>query len=249
MDDLQYIYGIRPVLESVQGGMDIQKIYLSRKVKGELITEIKKLAREREIGVQEVPEEVFRKFRGKIHQGVVALISPVIYQDIGKYLPQLFEKGIIPLVVVLDRITDVRNFGAIIRTAECMGAHAVVVPSKETAQINADAVKASAGALFRIPVCRASDLFIATRILKDSGLQIVSCSEKAGKTFYDVDFGLPTAILFGSEESGLLPALVKISDHHVKIPMAGHIASLNVSVAAGIVLFEAMRQREAMGEK
>jgi 23S rRNA (guanosine2251-2'-O)-methyltransferase len=180
----------------------------------------------------------------KNHQGVVAFISPIIYQKIENIIPEIFEKGETPLILVLDCITDVRNMGAIARTAECAGVQAIVVPSKGSAQINPDAVKTSAGALYKIPVCRHDNLVQTVRFLQESGLQIVCCTEKTNDFIYKPDYSAPTAIVMGSEEDGVRNEIIRIADHLAKIPMYGEIESLNVSVATGVILYEAIRQRQ-----
>jgi 23S rRNA (guanosine2251-2'-O)-methyltransferase len=193
---------------------------------------------------QQVPVEKLNRLTLKNHQGVVAFISPIIYQKIENIIPEIFEKGETPLILVLDCITDVRNMGAIARTAECAGVQAIVVPSKGSAQINPDAVKTSAGALYKIPVCRHDNLVQTVRFLQESGLQIVCCTEKTNDFIYKPDYSAPTAIVMGSEEDGVRNEIIRIADHLAKIPMYGEIESLNVSVATGVILYEAIRQRQ-----
>jgi len=173
----------------------------------------------------------------------VCFISEITYYKIEDIVPQIFEEGKVPQLLILDRVTDVRNFGAIARTAECAGVDAIIIPSKGAAQINSDAIKTSAGALHRIKVCRENNLKEVIEYLKQSGITIIACTEKAGEVIYDADFTAPLAILMGSEEDGISGEYLKRSDKKIKIPMAGKITSLNVSVATGIILFEALRQR------
>ncbi|MFH0865421.1 MAG: 23S rRNA (guanosine(2251)-2'-O)-methyltransferase RlmB, partial [Bacteroidota bacterium] len=184
------------------------------------------------------------------HQGVIAFVSEITYQLLQNILPSVYEKGEDPLILILDRITDVRNFGAIARTAECAGVHAIVIPVRGSAQINMDAVKTSAGALYNIPVCREENLINTISLIKSSGIEIISCSEKAMPTgrqgseaYYKADYKKPLAIILGSEENGISPEYIKLSDAAVHIPMQGNTPSLNVSVASGIILFEALKQR------
>ena len=190
-----------------------------------------------------MPPEKLKRITDKNHQGVVAYLTEINYYNSEEILAEVFEKGKIPLVLILDRVTDVRNFGAIARGAECAGVDFIIIPSRGAAQITGDAIKTSAGALHRIKVCREDNLKTTIEYLKESGLQIVSCHEKTDNLIYDADLTKPTAIIVGSEENGISNEYLKRSDIQVKIPMAGKIASLNVSVASGIVLFEAVKQR------
>ncbi len=241
------IFGLRPVQEALKSGKDIDRILLQRDLKNPMIQELINEAREREIAVLQVPVEKLNRITRKNHQGVVCYLAAVSYAKIENVIAGVFEKGEPPLILILDRITDVRNFGAISRTAECAGVHAIVVPERGSAQINSDAVKTSAGALSYIPVCREANLKHTIDYLKESGLQIVSCSEKAGDWVYKADMRGPTAIIMGSEEDGVSAEYLKRSDKMVKIPMAGEISSLNVSVASGIIIYEAIRQRLGQG--
>jgi 23S rRNA (guanosine2251-2'-O)-methyltransferase len=242
-EDEQMIYGIRPVMEAILAGKEIEKIYITRAARGDLMQELKQLLRERKLLYTEVPVEKLNRLTRKNHQDVVCYFSAVTYQSIEDIIPAVFEKGETPLVLILDRITDVRNFGAIARTAECAGVHAIVIPSKGAAQINADAVKTSAGALNLVPVCRENNLRNTLDYLKGSGLQIIAATEKTSDLHYTADFTSPCAIIMGSEEDGISTDLLKLADKKIKIPLLGTIASLNVSVACGVVLFEALRQR------
>ena len=243
-DKNTFLFGIRAVLEAVTAGKELDKVYIQKGLKSELFHELQRTLSEYKIPFQFVPAEKINKVAGyRNHQGVAATISGVTYQHIENILPTIFEEGKIPLILILDRITDVRNFGAICRSAECLGVHAVLIPSRGAAQVNADAVKTSAGALHKIPVCRSENLKTTIDFLKESGLQIISCTEKTEKNTSEADFSLPTAIILGSEEDGISEEYLKRSDETVKIPLLGEISSLNVSVAAGIILYEAQRQR------
>jgi 23S rRNA (guanosine2251-2'-O)-methyltransferase len=202
------------------------------------------LLKKNNIPYQYVPVEKLNRLTSKNHQGVVGYLSTVTYHKIQQILPTLFEEGKTPLLLILDRITDVRNFGAIARTAACSGVHAIIIPSKGAAQINADAIKTSAGALHTIPVCRENNLKDVIAFLRESGLQVISCTEKTKDVYYSHDYTLPVAIIMGSEEDGISSEYLKASDAHAMIPLMGDIGSLNVSVATGIILYEAVRQRQ-----
>jgi 23S rRNA (guanosine2251-2'-O)-methyltransferase len=190
-----------------------------------------------------VPIDKLNRLTTKNHQGVVGYISSITYQKIQDILPAVFDAGKAPLVLILDRITDVRNFGAIARTAECSGVHAIIIPSRGAAQINADAIKTSAGALHKIPVCKEDDLKAVITYLRECGLQVVACTEKTTDNYFQHDFTLPVAIIMGSEEDGISNDILNVCDAKIKIPLMGKIGSLNVSVAAGVVLYEAVSQR------
>ena len=236
------VFGVQSVLETLKGTKEIEKILLQRDFGH---NEVEKLAFERGIPVQRVPLEKLNRVTMKVHQGVIAYVSAVNYAKISNIVADIFEKGEIPLLLVLDRITDVRNFGAIARTAECAGVNAIVVAAHGAAQINADAMKTSSGALNHLPVCRENNLWQVINELQQSGIQIVACTEKANEELYKIDFSIPTAILMGSEEDGISENLLEQADFATKIPMAGKIGSLNVSVATGVILYEAVRQRNA----
>src|SRR5580693_5560029 len=239
----QMVFGIRAVIEAIRSGKEIESLYVQRGVGGGLMNELRELLHEYGIVAQQVPIEKLNRITPKNHQGVIAVISPIIYQKIENIIPEIFERGETPLVLVLDSITDVRNMGAIARTAECAGVHAIVIPAKGSAQINADGIKTSAGALYKIPVCRHDNLIQTMRFLQESGLQLVACTEKTKEYIYAPDYTVPTAIIMGSEEDGIRNEIIRIADHLAKIPMYGEIESLNVSVATGIIVYEAIRQR------
>lgn len=230
-------------METIKAGKSVDKIFFRRGLDNELFQELFQMVRESGIPYQFVPPQKLDRITRKNHQGVVAFISPIAFYRISEVLPTIYEKGETPFVLILDRITDVRNFGAIARSAECAGVHAIVIPKKNAASINQDAVKTSAGALSKIPVCRENSLADAALFLKESGLQIISASEKAELNHFDQDFTFPTAIVMGSEDKGISRKLLEASDQLTRIPMAGDIESLNVSVATGILLFEVVRQR------
>lgn len=242
-DDSQLVYGIRPVMEAILVGKEIDRIFITRNSNGELMTELKKLLSEREIPWQEVPIEKIHRITRNNHQDVVCFISPVSYASLSNIIPCIFEKGETPFILVLDRITDVRNFGAIARTAECAGVHAIVIPYRGAAQVTADAIKTSAGALNNIPVCRENNFRDTFAFLRQSGLRLIAATEKGKQNYYNTDLKGPLAIIMGSEEDGVSEDVLRAADDLVMIPILGTISSLNVSVASGILLYEVIRQR------
>lgn len=237
------VFGIRAVIEAIDSGKEIESLFVQRGLGGELFKELKSLLLDRGISYQQVPVEKLDRITRKNHQGVIAVISPIIYQKIEDVIPAIYEQGKVPLILILDGITDVRNLGAIARTATCAGVDAIVVPSKGSAEINPDAIKTSAGALYKIAVCRHESLVHVTKFLQESGLQVVACTEKTNDTIYTPDFTLPTAIVMGAEDTGISDNIIRHADYLAKIPMFGDIASLNVSVSAGVIIYEAIRQR------
>ncbi len=237
------IIGRHPVLEALESGQPIDKVLVDRMA---LPGDIAERCKKADIPLQKVPREKLDKF-GANHQGVAAFRAQVEYTSLEDLIPHLFDQGITPLLVLLDRVTDVGNFGAISRSAEVLGADGLIFPARETAQLNADAVKRSSGALLRIPLCRVRDLVTATRFLKNSGITMIAADTKGTTPIQSVDFTQPTAIIIGSEGQGVAPELLRLADQIVFIPQAGEMDSLNVSVAAGIILYEAQRQRLPVG--
>lgn len=237
------IFGTRAVIEAVHAGKEIDKIIIQKGLSNQLYSELRKAIKDLDIPIQIVPPEKINRITNKNHQGVLAFIAQVTYYDVEDVLADVFEKGKTPLVLILDRVTDVRNFGAIARSADCAGVDFIIIPSRGAAQINPDAVKTSAGALNRMKVCRVDNLKNTIEYLKESGLQIIACHEKTENYHFNADLTKPSAIIMGSEENGISNEYLKRSDMQVKIPMVGNIASLNVSVATGIILFEAVKQR------
>jgi 23S rRNA (guanosine2251-2'-O)-methyltransferase len=244
MKDNNLIYGIRPTIEAIKAGKEVDKLFLQQGLKGELIPELRQLINEHQIPFQYVPvEKLNRMIRGN-HQGVACYISEVTYYPIESLLMSVYEKGETPLFIILDRVTDVRNMGAIARSAICAGAHGLIIPDRGGAPVNADAVKTSAGALNILPVHKSRNLKLTIEYLKESGLKIVSVTEKAKVNYFETDLTGPMALIMGSEEDGVSGEYLQRSDEMVKIPMTGEISSLNVSVAAGIVLFDIVRQNK-----
>ena len=243
-EEKNFIFGIRAIIEAVEAGKTIDKLFIQKGLHNDLFAELWKLVRLKRINYKHVPLEKINRLTGKNHQGVFAFISPIDFHNIEDVVPALYEEGENPLILVLDRITDVRNFGAIARSAECAGVDTILIPEQNAAAINADAIKTSAGALHKITVCRTWNLKLALQFLKDSGIQLIACTEKTQDNMYKADYTPPTAIIIGSEEDGVSPEFLKMCDARVKIPMSGKIASLNVSVATGVILYEAIRQRD-----
>jgi len=239
----EIVFGIRAVTETIQSGQELERVFFRKGLQGELANELISLARNSGVPIQFVPVEKLNRFTQKNHQGVVALISPILYHKLEQLVPGLFEAGKTPLLLVLDGITDVRNFGAIARSAECAGVHGLIVPKSGSASIHEDAVKTSAGALLSVPVCREVQLEETIKFLKNSGIRIVGANEKAELSLYKADMTDPLAIVMGSEEKGIHPSILALCDETVAIPLHGKIASLNVSVAASLLMYEAVRQR------
>ena len=237
------IFGIRAIIEAVEAGKTIDKLFIQKGLHNDLFAKLWKLVRLKRINYKHVPLEKINRLTKKNHQGVFAFISPIDFYNIEDIIPTLYEDGKNPLILVLDRITDIRNFGAISRTAECAGVDAILIPEKNTAAINGDAIKTSAGALHKIPICRTWNLKLALQFIKDSGIQLISCTQNTEDNIYKLDHRPPTAIIIGSEENGISPEFLKMSNSKAKIPMYGKIASLNVSVATGIILYEVIKQR------
>jgi 23S rRNA (guanosine2251-2'-O)-methyltransferase len=240
------VVGVWPVVEALRAGRNIERLLLRRDGReggSDGIREIRQLAQERDIPVQQVPAEKLDRLTRTEHQGVIAFLSEVEQQDLDEVITAAYERGETPLVVALDSVTDVRNMGAIARSAECFGAHALLVPKQGTARLGPDAVKSSAGALMRKPVCRVNRLVDGLKRAREHGAHIVACTEKGTMLLHDADLLGPLVIVMGSEDEGISDAVLRMADDLVKIPMAGRIGSLNVSVATGIVLHEVLRQR------
>jgi 23S rRNA (guanosine2251-2'-O)-methyltransferase len=239
----EYIYGPRPLIEAIESGREIEKVFLKKNLQGDNYQYILRLVKERSIPFRFVPVEKLNRITRKNHQGIIAYISPISFQNLDQVIPAIYESGEDPLIILLDGVTDVRNFGAVARTAECAGVHAMVIPHHGSARINADSLKTSAGALNRIPVCRVPNLVYAAGYLRNSGLMIFGSSEKAGKLYTQMHITGPAAFIFGSEDKGISTGLLKRCDELVRIPVMGQISSLNVSAAVAILIYEAVRQR------
>lgn len=240
------VYGIHAVKEAIDAGAPIDKILAKAENMHERVRELVAYARKMELPVQFVPDERLDAVcRDKGHQGIAATLAQVAYQTLESVILEAMEADEVPLLVMLDNVTDVRNFGAIARAAECMGAHGLIIPTRGAAAVNGEAMKASAGALHHIAVCRETNLMDACLMLDSYDIQLVACTEKAVDTMYEIDFKAPTCLLFGAEDKGISLPLLKRAARKVGIPMKGQVSSLNVSVAAGIVLTETLRQRMA----
>ncbi len=237
------VFGIRAVIEAVQAGKEIDKILVKKDLQGSLSKELFEVLRGREIPVQRVPAERLDRLTRKNHQGVIAFMSMVTYQNLEDIIPFVYEQGKDPFIVLLDGITDVRNFGAIARTCECAGVDAIVIPAKGSVSVNADAIKTSAGALHVLPVCKERSINQAIRFLRQSGVKVFAASEKAEENYTALRYDGPVAIVMGAEDTGVSPENLRICDHMVKIPQFGTIGSLNVSVATSILVYEVVRQR------
>jgi 23S rRNA (guanosine2251-2'-O)-methyltransferase len=246
MTHTDMIYGTRAVIEAIRAGRPIERILIQKGNSNDLVRELLQLARKHEVVFSYVPPEKLNRLSGKNHQGVICLLSSVAYASLDNIIHATYTEGNEPFFLMLDRITDVRNFGAIARTAECAGINALIIGEKGNAPLTSDAMKTSAGALNHLPVCREKDLKKTITLLRENGIMVVACTEKASKTLYEVEFNRPVALIMGSEEDGISDALIRQADELVKIPMQGKIGSLNVSVAAGIAIYEVVRQKAVL---
>lgn len=246
MNKDNYIFGIRAVIEAIDAGKEIDKIFVRRDMRSELTNELMTKIAELGVPVQRVPVEKLNRITTKNHQGVIALLSAVGYQSIEMLVPTWFEEGRLPMVLILDGLTDTRNFGAIARTAECAGFDAIIIPARGSVSITADAIKTSAGALLHLPVSRTFSLVDTARYLQSSGFSIIGASEKGAIPYTDADYTGPLAIVMGAEDTGISNEMLRLCDTLAAIPIKGHIGSLNVSVAAGVMMYEAVRQRGAL---
>ncbi len=243
MQEDDYIYGSRAVIEAIENGRTIERVLIKKGLKSELHHEVFELIKENRIPFQNVPVEKINRITRKNHQGIIAFLSPVEFFNIRDVLPGIFEKGMHPFILMLDQITDVRNFGAIVRSAECARINVIIIPEKGMAKIGADAVKTSAGALHHMTVCRENNLASAVSFLKNSGVKTIAANEKATTLYTRCKMNLPLAIVMGSEEKGISKSVLDEVDEQVKIPVLGKIGSLNVSVAAALMIYEAVRQQ------
>lgn len=238
-----YIFGIRAVIEAIEAGRSIDKVLVRRDLSGDLSRELFAKIKEYDVVMQRVPQEKLNRITMKNHQGAIALLSPVEYQRLENIVPLFYEEGRNPLIMVLDGLTDTRNFGAIARTAVCAGVDALVIPEHNSVSVTPDAVKTSAGALFHIPVCREKNILQAVKLLRDNGYHIIGATEKGASVYTSADYTVPSAIVMGNEETGISDEVIRACDELAAIPIVGKIESLNVSVAAGIMIYEAVRQR------
>ena len=238
------IFGIHPLLEALEAGREIDKVMMRRGLRTEESARILALSRERSVPVQFVPEERLGRLTQRQHQGVIAFISEIEYTPLEELVARVYEEGRAPFIVLLDGLTDVRNFGAIARTAECAGVDALVIPERGSVSVTADAVKTSAGALHRIPVCRVSSIAAAVGLLQSSGVRVVAASEKAAERYTETALQLPLGLVMGAEDHGVSTDVLRMADSITRIPQVGVIGSLNVSVAAGILIYEAVRQEQ-----
>lgn len=237
------IFGIRAVIEAIHAGKDIDKVFIQKGLKGELFSELNTLLQQQGLSASYVPIEKLNRLTRKNHQGVVANISPVTFYDLENLVMQVIERGETPLFLILDQLSDVRNFGAIIRTAECTGVHGIIIQKKGAAPVTADTVKTSAGAAFRVPICRTDHIKDAIYYLQASGIKVIGATEKTETSLYETELNTPLAIVMGAEDKGISPSVMKLLDARASLPLKGEIGSLNVSVACGAFLYEAVRQR------
>jgi 23S rRNA (guanosine2251-2'-O)-methyltransferase len=244
MEKTDMIYGTRAVKEAILAGKEIEKIMIQGGMNNDLIKDLITTAKSHSVPYTFVPEEKLKRLSSKNHQGVICILSAVSYSSIDNVIDRAYSEGREPFLILLDRVTDVRNFGAVARTAECAGVDAIVIGEKGNAPISSDAMKTSAGALNHIAVCREKDLKKTLKLLRDSGIKVVACTEKAKGTIYDADLTGPIALLMGSEEDGISDTLIREADELAKIPIKGKIESLNVSVAAGIAIYEVVRRKK-----
>jgi 23S rRNA (guanosine2251-2'-O)-methyltransferase len=243
MEKTDMIYGTRAVIEAIKAGRQIEKILIQSGLGNELVRELITVAKQHEVPFTYVPQEKLNRMSSKNHQGVICLLSAITYASLHDIIDFAYSQGREPFILILDRVTDVRNFGAIARTAECAGVDCIVIGDKGNAPITSDAMKTSAGALSYLPVCREKDLKKTIKFLHDNGIMVVACTEKASKNVYDIEFTRPVALIMGSEEDGISDTLLREADELAKIPQHGKIESLNVSVAAGVVMYEVLRQK------
>ncbi len=245
MEKTSQIYGIRAVLEAISSNEPIDKVFIQRGLQGDLFKELESTVRKHQINSSYVPIEKLNRLTKNNHQGVVANISPIVFHELETLVDTVLNKDKTPLFLLLDQLSDVRNFGAIIRTAECTGVDGIIIQKKGAAPVTADTIKTSAGAAFKVPIAKVDHIKDAVFYLQASGIQVISASEKTNNTVYEVSLTQPTAIVMGAEDRGITPSILKASDHVAKLPLLGEIESLNVSVACAVFLYEAVRQRMA----
>ncbi|MEE9408753.1 MAG: 23S rRNA (guanosine(2251)-2'-O)-methyltransferase RlmB [Polaribacter sp.] len=243
-EEITNIFGIRAIIEAIESGSTISKVYLQKALRGDLYYELNKLIKEKSIATSIVPvEKLDRLSKNSNHQGAVAQISPIDFYDLEKLIEETLEGGKTPLFLLLDQLSDVRNFGAIIRTAECTGVNGIIIQKNGSAPVNAETIKTSAGAAFKIPICKVDHIKDALFLLQAEDIKTVAATEKTEDSIYDINLNQPIAIIMGSEHKGVNPSILKMVDYKAKLPLLGGIASLNVSVACGAFLYETVRQR------
>jgi 23S rRNA (guanosine2251-2'-O)-methyltransferase len=243
LEKTDYIFGIRAVIEAIEAGKEIDKVLVRKELRGDLARELMEVIKQHGVMVQKVPGEKLDRITRKNHQGAIAIFSAVSYTTLADVIPTLYENGEMPFIVLLDGVTDVRNFGAIARTCECAGVNAIVIPRRGGVSVNGDAMKTSAGALSYLPVCRETSILNAVKYLRDCGIHVFAASEKSRLNYTKADFSGPVALVMGAEDVGISPDVLRFCDTMVAIPQLGHIGSLNVSVAAGVMIYEVVRQR------
>ena len=243
MQEQTQIFGIRAIIEAINAGETIDKVFLQKGLDGELFNELESLLSKKSVNKSYVPVEKLNRLTKGNHQGAVAQISPIEFHDMETLITEVMESGKTPLFLLLDQISDVRNFGAIIRTAECTGVNGIIIQKKGGAPVNGDTIKTSAGAVFKIPICKVDHIKDAVFYMQASDIKVIAATEKTNDTIYDVSFVEPCAIIMGSEGRGINPSTLKVVDSKAKLPLLGEIESLNVSVACGAFLYEAVRQR------
>jgi 23S rRNA (guanosine2251-2'-O)-methyltransferase len=243
MEKENQIFGIRAIIEAVYAEIEIDKVFIQKELQGDLMKELMKVLKKHNINFSYVPVEKLNRLTTKNHQGAIATISPVKFYDIETLVNNVVESGKMPFFLILDQLSDARNFGAIIRTAECTGVNGIIIQKQGAAPVNGDTVKTSVGAVFNIPICKVEHIKDAIYYLQGSDIKTVAATEKTENTIYDINFNMPCAIIMGSEDRGVNPSVLKITDEMAKLPMFGTIGSLNVSVACGAFLYEAVRQR------
>jgi 23S rRNA (guanosine2251-2'-O)-methyltransferase len=249
MEKTDMIYGTRAVIEAIRAGKQIEKIMIQSGLTNDLIKELIYAAKDQKVPYTFVPAEKLKRMSAKNHQGVICILSSVSYSSLDNVIQKAYDEGREPFLLILDRVTDVRNFGAIARTAECAGVDAIIIGEKGSAPITSDAMKTSAGALNHLPVCREKDLKTTLKSMRENGIQVIACTEKTNTKIYDVEISGPVALIMGSEEDGISDALLKEADELASIPMKGKIGSLNVSVASGVAIYEVVRRRVIQGSK
>ncbi|MCK0156203.1 23S rRNA (guanosine(2251)-2'-O)-methyltransferase RlmB [Cellulophaga sp. F20128] len=244
MEKTTQVYGIRAIIEAINTNEPLDKVFVQKGLKGDLFKELENLARKKGISISYVPVEKLNRLTRNNHQGVVASISPINFHNFEELVEKVIANKEAPLFLLLDQLSDVRNFGAIIRTAECTGVDGIIIQKKGAAPVTADTIKTSAGAAFKVPIAKVNHIKDAVHYLQASGIKIIAATEKTNKTVYDVTFTEGCAIVMGSEDVGISPSIVKAADYTAKLPLLGEIESLNVSVACGVFLYEVVRQRQ-----